>query len=138
MIRLLQFLKNKRISLVYLPLALYFTGMSLGLLLPPELFITTNVNDKIEHVSSFFILTILVSLSNIVQSKYKILSQRPFFSSFLIIGLYSVSSELLQLFIPHRFCDYKDLAANFAGSGAAIAIFYPLLKDALKELNIGN
>ncbi len=138
MIRLLQFLKINRILFVYIPLAVYFIGMSLGLLLPPELFITTNVNDKIEHVVSFFFLTIFVSLANFVQTKYKILRDNSFLAAFLMVSFYGISSELIQLFVPHRYCDYHDLIADFAGSGTAAIIIYFLLRKAVNELNKSN
>jgi VanZ family protein len=135
MTHLLQILKKYPVQLVYFPLAVYWILISLSITISPDVLFKYSFNDKLEHGISFFILTILIVLANLVQSKFKILMNRPFFGAFLIVGLYGTSSEIVQYFLPQRYCDYLDLAANFAGSALAIATSFLLLRKSISQLN---
>lgn len=135
---LLQILKKYRIPLVYFPLAVYWILISLSITISPDVLFKYNFNDKLEHGISFFILTILVVLANLVQSKSKILNNNPFYGAFLIVGLYGTASEIIQYFIPQRYCDYLDLTANFTGSGLAVAVSFLLLRKEISRFKNNN
>ncbi len=41
----------------------------------------------------------------------------PLLATLLLVGLYGMSDEIHQLFVPHRVFDLRDLAADVVGGG---------------------
>lgn len=133
-IRLLEFLKKKKISFVYIPMIVYWFLVSIGTVIPVETLYKYSINDKIEHLIIYFILTIFVILSNYVQDKFLFLKRHPYFFALLFIALYGMLNELAQLYIPERFCDFYDWLADVAGASLAIILVYSIFGKADKFL----
>jgi len=73
------------------------------------------------HLFSFFIAALLCT---------KAFSKNSFslvFTSGILIFLYSILLEVVQVFLPYRTFNYYDILANFIGIGLGIIIFifYP-------------
>lgn len=137
-IRLLKILKHKRVFYVYIPMALYWLVVSIGNILPPSAFYKYQLNDKLEHYLVFAILTLFLIVSNIVQEKFLILRKHPFLSSFVFVAFYGMLNELIQLYVPDRFCDFYDWLADVTGAFTTIVVLYPILRKAVRELNINR
>ncbi len=134
MIRLLLIFKKRRYPLVYFPLAVYWIGMTFSITVSADILFKYNFNDKLQHAISFFILTLMLIIACSVQVRIKPLYSFPFLWAFLIASLYGTLSEIVQFFMPLRYCDIYDLAANFAGSLAAVLIGNLLFAKAVGEL----
>lgn len=115
-----KFLDKYRVSVIYLPLGIYWAVLLFLTSLPgkdlPDLFIS----DKIEHLLAFWLLAILLKLTLVVQDRFNYLKKHSSIFTLLIIGIYAALDELHQLFIPERSCDILDWLADF--SGALIAV----------------
>lgn len=132
--RLLLIIRKRRFLLVYFPLAVYWIAMTFSITISADILFRYNFNDKVQHAISFFILTGMLSVACRVQEKIKAFSSSPFIWAFLISSLYGTLSEIIQFFMPLRYCDVYDLAANFAGSAAAAAAGYFLLASPFREI----
>ena len=84
--------------------------------------------DKLEHSSSYFGLTVLLSLALIIQNKVKFIKKHPLLTALIIVSLYGALDELHQLFIPGRDCDFFDWCADFIGANLGILVVYLLMK----------
>jgi len=119
--------RNKLFS-VYLPLVLYWIVLFVATTLPAKQIPKTGINDKLEHLLGYFLLTFLLSNALFFQSKYKIGKRAPVSFALLIAASYGVVDELHQLIIPGRSCDLFDWMADIAG-GLAAAGFYFIIKE---------
>jgi VanZ family protein len=131
-IRLLEFLKKKKISFVYIPMVVYWLLVSIGTVIPAETIYKYSINDKLEHLIVYFILTIFVIFSNAVQDKFILLRKHPLIFAFLFIAVYGMLNELAQLYIPDRFCDFYDWLADVIGAFMAIILIFSLFGRAFK------
>jgi len=134
-IRLLGFLKRKKIAFIYIPMSIYWLLITVGMTIPAEKIIKYSINDKLEHMISQFILAIFVLFFNAFQEKFKIIRKHPFIFVFVFLALYGAVSELIQLFIPDRFCDIYDWLADIIGILTAVILLYPIFGKALKNFN---
>jgi len=86
------------------------------------------INDKIEHLTAYFILSILLSLSLFFQNKYRLFKKYFAIATLSIISIYAALDELHQLFIPGRTCDFYDWLADFTGAAIGVFIVFIFLK----------
>ena len=73
------------------------------------------------HLISFFIATFLCSKA------FKQSSNNFVYLSVILIFLYSILLEVVQVLLPYRTFNYYDILANFVGInlGIIIFVFYP-------------
>lgn len=74
------------------------------------------VPDFIAHFSVFFILTFLLTGIFHLKDKGPINWNQLFISALFISMGYNIITEIVQIFIPGRSFEYKDLVVNFLGS----------------------
>ena len=119
--------KNKG-KLLYIPLSIYWLILLVLTTLPGKDLPKTGINDKIEHLSAYFLLGILLSLALLFQNKF--LKIKKYFTLFtgLFIGLYAALDEIHQLFVPGRDCDILDWTADMIGASIGILLIIFLIK----------
>ncbi len=122
---MLDYLEKNKIRAVYFPLVVYWIILLTATSLPGQDLPKLGVSDKIEHLTAYLILAVILNLALLVQNKYKLLKSKSSLFTVLIISVYAALDELHQLFIPGRSCDIKDWAADFIAAliGALIIFF---------------
>lgn len=120
--------EKNRYMLIYLPLVIYWTVLFIATTLPGSSVPHVGVGDKFMHFLAYFILSLLLSLAFNFQHRFKEISSRPFFFAILIIFLYSVIDEIHQSFIPGRFCELADIAADMSGAIMGALLIKLLIK----------
>jgi VanZ family protein len=125
---LFDFIEKNKKKLIYIPLGIYWFILLILTTLPGKDLPKTGVNDKIEHLTAYFFLSILLSLTLFFQNKYY--KMKKYFAVFsgLIIGLYAALDEIHQLFVPGRDCDILDWTADMIGTSIGILIIIFLIK----------
>lgn len=121
------FEKNKNIT-VYVPLIVYWIVLFLATTLPTTKMPKTGINDKIEHLLGYFLLTFLLSNALYFQNKNKMFKRFPISTALLIAAFYGMVDELHQLFIPGRLCDFYDWTADVTGALAAGVLYFLIKK----------
>ncbi|MDP3582535.1 MAG: VanZ family protein [Ignavibacteria bacterium] len=121
--RLYKTLQEHKVILVYVPLAVYwaiiFTATSIPVDGLPKFF---DAQDKFEHFAAYFILEILLALTLHFQDKFYIFKQKPILYSLFFLSLYAALDEIHQYFIPGRYADVLDWAADVIGGSIAILL----------------
>lgn len=114
-IRLFQkIIANKKLY-IYYPLTIYWIILLAATSLPTDSLPSIGLNDKIEHLFAYFILSILFTLALYVQEKNQFLKKNWNVYSVIILTAYGIFDEVHQFFIPGRFFDWLDLLSNFVG-----------------------
>lgn len=108
-------LKNNKKSLVYFAFGIYWLGLFIATSVPSETLPSVNVSDKIQHLTAYYFLSLLGGLTIHLQVKFQALKRKFYFSTILIFSIYGTIDEIHQLFIPGRFFDIADVAANLIG-----------------------
>lgn len=133
--RLYSTLKEHKVPLVYIPLAVYwgiiFTATSIPVDGLPKLF---DAQDKLEHFAAYFILEILLALTLHFQDKFRTLKLKPIMFSLLFLSLYAALDEIHQYFIPGRYADVFDWTADVIGGAIAILLLRMFFKRASETL----
>ncbi len=128
--RLYRTLKERRVILIYLPLAIYWGLLFIGTSIPgdvlPKIF---KLNDKIEHFTAYFILAFIFNLALYFQEKNVKWSRLSFIYTIVFMALYALVDELHQLFVPGRYCDALDWTADFLGILLAVSLVYFFIKN---------
>ena len=75
--------------------------------------------DKVAHLLMFAILAVFVQRS----SRSTNIRMNMIWVTIIYCGILSVTTEVLQIFIPGRNCDVLDLIADMVGAGAGIFAF---------------
>lgn len=88
----------------------------------------TGLNDKVEHLLGYFLLTFLLSNALYFQNKNKIFKRFPVSAALFIIASYGAVDEVHQYFIPGRLCDFYDWTADVTGALIACMIYFLLKK----------
>lgn len=121
--RLYKTLQERKVLLVYVPLAVYwgiiFTATSIPVDGLPKLF---DAQDKFEHFLAYFILEVLLALTLHFQDKFSVLKLKPILYSLLFLSLYAAIDEIHQYFIPGRYADVLDWVADVIGGTIAILL----------------
>ena len=127
--RLYNILKQKKVIIVYLPLALYWLAIFIATTVPtdpvPQFF---NAQDKLEHFSAYFVLSVFLLLTLHFQRKINLLNRKAILFTFILLALYGAVDEIHQYFIPGRFCDITDWASDITGGLMGIGLIGYLLK----------
>jgi VanZ family protein len=71
--------------------------------------------DKIVHIGIYGLLALFCYVSIIHQKKFNLLQKYPVYYAVVITGIYGITDELHQLFVPNRNCDFYDWLADFSG-----------------------
>ncbi len=125
---MLNFLRlNKKIA-VYLPLVLYWLALITATSLPSNDIPNIKLNDKIEHFLAYLILGFLFNLAVLVQDKFKLLREKAYFSTIILLSFYAIIDELHQIFIPGRECSFLDWGADTIGIILGVLTTYYLLR----------
>lgn len=129
MIRFYRLLKNNKKLLVYLPLGVYWLTLLVLTTIPkvpfPKVF---KFFDKIEHFIAYAILSFLLSLTLHFQRKFDYLSKQFLLYAFFVCAGYGMLDEIHQLFIPGRYFDLLDWAADLAGTGLGLFFSYLIIR----------
>jgi VanZ family protein len=125
---LLKLLEEKNRKLIFNALKVYWVILFIATSYPSSNIPTFGVGDKVEHMSAFFILGVLLNLTLIFQNKYPKLKVKNSLYTLLIGSCYGIFDELHQLFIPGRDCDFFDFTADFSGLVLAVIFIILLLK----------
>ncbi len=120
---MISYLEKRKKYLIYLPLIIYWLLLFVLTSIPGKS-IPQNLtfNDKLEHISAFMVLGLLLSLTLKVQNKYQYLKSGFYRATFVIGVCYGILDELHQLFIEGRSCDILDATADMLGITIGISI----------------
>jgi len=121
---LYNFFEKNKFILVHLPLICYWIILFIATTLPAQRVPKTGINDKIEHLLGYFLLTFLLSNSIYFQNTQKKIKRFPVIASLSIVAFYGMVDELHQYFIPGRFCDFYDWTADVTGALIAGLLYF--------------
>lgn len=127
-----EFLVKHRNSLVYLPLAFYWTVLFALTSLPSSKAPDFTVSDKIQHYGAYAVLAFLLSMALFIQEKFKLAKDRFVTFSVIIATVYGLLDEIHQIFVPGRSADPFDLFADFIGALTGGVTFYFVNKYLIK------
>jgi VanZ family protein len=71
--------------------------------------------DKLVHMGVYGLLAALTYISLIHQEKFPYLLKHALVFTIIICGVYGVSDEFHQYFVPNRDCEFWDWLADFIG-----------------------
>jgi len=131
--RLYKYFGSHTISLIYIPLIVYWITLFILTTIPadavPQLF---ENQDKYEHFIAYCVLAIFLSLALYFQKKSILISSKAFLFALLFILAYGAVDELHQLFVPGRYCDFYDWLADSSGGIFGIGIVLLFVKKYLR------
>lgn len=131
---MLRFLEKYKISLVYVPLTVYWLIIFTLTTLPSQSLPSTSINDKIAHLLAYYFLGALLVLALFIQKKFKSFNKRYLFFAAGICMLYGAADELHQMFIPGRFADILDWTADTIGAISGIfTVYFLLIRNSIKR-----
>ncbi len=128
---LYKLLSNNKISLVYVPLGLYWIILFTLTSIPSDSLPSIGGIDKFEHFFAYTVLAALIGLTVHFQSLFQLSSREKILASFSIAFTYGVLDELHQIPIRGRYFDWWDLFANFLGvlSGLALLSWFTAVQN---------
>lgn len=110
-----EILEEKKVILLYIPLAVYWSALLIGTSLPADSLPGFGIGDKLLHFGAYLILAILLSLSLLFQNKNQLLKKKYILFSIIISSVYGMLDEIHQIFIPGRSNEFLDWTADFIG-----------------------
>lgn len=114
---MLSILEKRKILLIYVPLAVYWVILLFLTSIPgPDIPQSISFNDKLEHISAFCILGVLLMLALKVQNRFPALKLHYWLFALFISSFYGALDEVHQLFIVGRSCDFLDWIADTGGA----------------------
>lgn len=127
--KILRYLADHRLKLVYLPLILYWLVIFIGTTLPAgELPDVESLSDKTKHFIAYFILALLLNLALIFQRRLPRISKYSHLITFICAAIYGILDELHQNFIPGRQSDIMDWYADISGSLLGVLVVFAIKK----------
>lgn len=117
-----EYLERKKILLIYIPLAVYWTLLLVGTSLPADSVPGFGIGDKLLHFFAYFVLTVLLSLTLLMQNKYHFLKEKHILFSIIIASVYGLLDEIHQSYIPGRSNDILDWIADTLGAITAVLL----------------
>ena len=112
-------LSKSNIIVFRISLAAAVTGILILATTPLEFPIVSGINDKLNHIFAFFVLSLLTNFS---------FPEKKFFPTiFLSLMSYGMAIEIIQHFLPYRMFSLFDVAADALGILLFIG-FIPLLQ----------
>lgn len=137
LIRLYKYFGSHTISLIYIPLIVYWITLFILTTIPadnvPQLF---ENQDKYEHFIAYCGLAILLSLALYFQKRSILISSKAFLFALLFILAYGAVDELHQLFVPGRYCDFYDWLADSSGGILGIGIVFLFVRKISKNYSV--
>jgi VanZ family protein len=100
-------LSRSNIIVFRISLAAAVTGILILATTPMEYTVVSGINDKLNHIFAFFVLSLLADFS-FPENKF-------FVGIFLPLMGYGVAIELIQYFLPFRMFSLFDVAADALG-----------------------
>jgi VanZ family protein len=125
---LLKLFEERNRKIIFTALKIYWILLFIATSYPSSSLPTFGVGDKVEHMTAFFILGVLLNLTLLFQSKYPRLKEKHSLYTILLGSGYAIFDEVHQIFIPGRFCEFLDFAADFTGLVLAVVFIILLLK----------
>ncbi|HVO74015.1 MAG TPA: VanZ family protein [Ignavibacteriaceae bacterium] len=126
---MLKFLEKHKVFLVFLPLIIYWIALFVGTSIPvqaiPSIF---EFGDKLEHMSAYAGLSILLNLTIAFQNKFGNIKTKHNLYTFLAAASYGIIDELHQIFIPGRSCELLDFVADLIGISLGLIILNLIMK----------
>ena len=119
--------KNKKL-LVYTPLVVYWLILFVATTLPAASMPSFGVVDKVNHLSAYFILAILLFLTLLFQQKIPLTKNRVAAYALIICSLYGMLDEVHQIFIPGRSAEFLDFLADACGALLGVLLMNYLVK----------
>lgn len=119
---LLNFLRSHKVSLVYIPLAVYWVVLFIATSIPADRIPEVGVGDKFSHFFAYAVLSALLFFTFSFQEKFSLLRLHPAKMSVLISTIYGALDELHQMLIPGRSAEVLDWIADFVGAVAGVLV----------------
>ncbi len=131
-------LKEKRVILLYVPLALYWIVLFIATTIPaPALPDILDFSDKVKHFIAYSGFAFLLALTLHFQDKYKKFARYFFFYALIIVAVYGALDEIHQIFVPNRLCEFWDWVADIAGGLFGVSLSIAFLKKYIPLKIIG-
>ena len=80
-----------------------------------------HINDKVLHGTEYFIL-VLIALRTFGKAKTCFLREQAVWLALAYASLFGILTELAQLYVPGRACDFYDWLADFGGASAGLLL----------------
>jgi len=112
---LLKVLYRHKKLLVFTPLVIHWISIFVLTSLPSDAMPQFGLYDKLKHFIAYLVLSIFLTMSLYLQSRFKNAKKEFIKYSFIITIIYSTFDELHQLFIPGRYAEILDWLANLIG-----------------------
>jgi VanZ family protein len=114
---------------IYAALIFYWIILFAATSLPTDSLPDIGGGDKIKHFAAYMVLTILLTLTLMVQERSRFLKKYVYIIATAIAVVYGIFDELHQALIPGRSCEFMDWVADFGGAvtGALIIYIYSLI-----------
>jgi len=125
---LFKFLEKNKKLLVYAPLVVYWLILFVATTLPAASMPSFGVVDKVNHLSAYFILAILLFLTLLFQQKIPFAKNRVAAYALIICSLYGMLDEVHQIFIPGRSAEFLDFLADACGALLGVLLMNYLVK----------
>jgi len=125
---LFKFLEKNKKLLVYTPLVVYWIILFGATTLPAASMPSFGVVDKVNHLSAYFILAILLFLTLLFQQKIPFAKNRVAPYALIICSLYGMLDEVHQIFIPGRSAEFLDFLADACGALLGVLLMNYLVK----------
>lgn len=113
---MLKYLEENRTRFVYIPLIVYWLILLTATTIPVDSVPSFGVGDKLKHFGAYFILASLLYFTLLFQQKSSYLRTYAAIFTVVIAVTYGALDEIHQMFVPGRFAEFLDWAADFAGS----------------------
>ena len=123
-----EYLKKRKIWLVYLPLTLYWLALFIGTSIPVDQLPSISISDKIIHLVAYFLLAILLNLTLIYQRKSRLLFRKAPIAIIFIASIYGALDEIHQLYVPGRSAEVLDWTADAIGASLGVLLVTFLIK----------
>lgn len=109
------FLSKNRVLIVYVPLAVYWLLIFILTSIPGESVPSVGIDDKLQHLLAYCILSILLYLTLTIQDKFLQLKKYSAYYTMIILFFYALIDEIHQLIIPGRQGEVMDVIADVIG-----------------------
>jgi VanZ family protein len=113
---LFEFLKKRKIWLVYIPLTIYWLVLFTATSIPVEKLPSIGLSDKVNHLMAYFVLSFLFYLALLFQGKSKFLFDNAPLATLIICSFYGIADEIHQILIPGRSAEVLDWIADALGA----------------------
>ena len=122
---------------IFIPLTVYWIILFILTTYPSRSLPTLATSDKLKHFVAYMILTLLLRLAFHFHTtmKQRFRTELP-----VVIGIivfYGLFDEIHQYFIPGRYFELLDLAANYIGLLVGIVLASYFIKIGSRRLNSG-